>query len=451
MNGDRTIREILSQPEIWLTVLEDFARNPDGLPPVDLGGYAGIYFLGSGSSYYLGLTLASLLSRIYPGTCRAIPSCEVIMYPELYFDPDKNRRYLVFVISRSGKSTEALLAAERARMTCACDLVALTCHVDSPLVQKCDSALVASAAREDSVVMTRAFTSMLLLCGLSLLRRISSSGQGRGVASVSHNACAGSLESAPEPVPDESVSAAKKVRAAAITAESLLRSVPQDIEELLNERDWERFVFLGSGPFYGVARESALKLQEMAVSSCEAYHILEYRHGPKATIGRSSLVVLFVTPARGVPGVWWATSLAEELKQYGAGILTLGMSGLRSRVFGKTPQERRAVDQESPWASLRALSQVFVGIDLDNPDVADSRCYEASRHREALDLMMQEWLLCCLAMLPMHILGFSQAVRRSLDPDSPQHLSQVVELPQDDVHGSEPNLSRSRPVEAHDL
>ncbi|MGO8656015.1 SIS domain-containing protein, partial [Rhizobium ruizarguesonis] len=44
--------------------------------------------------------------------------------------------------------------------------------------------------------------------------------------------------------------------------------------------DRSHFVFLGGGPLFGVALEGALKLMEMSQIMTQAFHPLEYRHGP---------------------------------------------------------------------------------------------------------------------------------------------------------------------------
>jgi glucosamine--fructose-6-phosphate aminotransferase (isomerizing) len=53
----------------------------------------------------------------------------------------------------------------------------------------------------------------------------------------------------------------------------------------------ERFFFLGSGPLYGIACEAMIKMKEMSITHAEAYHFLEFRHGPKALVDDKAMVV----------------------------------------------------------------------------------------------------------------------------------------------------------------
>ena len=57
--------------------------------------------------------------------------------------------------------------------------------------------------------------------------------------------------------------------------------------------DFKRVVFLGSGPFYGTATESNLKLQELTDGNiiCKNHSYLGFRHGPKAVTDEETLIV----------------------------------------------------------------------------------------------------------------------------------------------------------------
>ncbi len=57
--------------------------------------------------------------------------------------------------------------------------------------------------------------------------------------------------------------------------------------------DFKRVVFLGSGPFYGTATESHLKLQELTdgIIICKNDSYLGFRHGPKAVTDEKTLIV----------------------------------------------------------------------------------------------------------------------------------------------------------------
>ena len=56
---------------------------------------------------------------------------------------------------------------------------------------------------------------------------------------------------------------------------------------------FDHFVFLGRSWSYGLAQEAALKIREAAQAWSESYPALDYRHGPVAVAGETSLVTLF--------------------------------------------------------------------------------------------------------------------------------------------------------------
>src|SRR3954466_10923002 len=58
-----------------------------------------------------------------------------------------------------------------------------------------------------------------------------------------------------------------------------------------------RFVYLGSGPLEGLARESALKMLELTAGEVVTYFDspLGFRHGPKSVLDRDTLVVVYVS------------------------------------------------------------------------------------------------------------------------------------------------------------
>ena len=63
-------------------------------------------------------------------------------------------------------------------------------------------------------------------------------------------------------------------------------------------RDFNRAIFLGSGPLKGVAEECRLKLQELTDGAvmCAYDSFLGFRHGPKAVVKNDSVLVYLVSP-----------------------------------------------------------------------------------------------------------------------------------------------------------
>jgi tagatose-6-phosphate ketose/aldose isomerase len=80
------------------------------------------------------------------------------------------------------------------------------------------------------------------------------------------------------------------------TTEQLIRehsSLIKDVADL----EFDRAFFLGTGPLYGCALESHLKLQELTAGRviCKPETYMGLRHGPKAAINEKTLVVFYVS------------------------------------------------------------------------------------------------------------------------------------------------------------
>lgn len=188
----------------------------------------------------------------------------------------------VVALSRSGESTETVAAARVSRAA-GTPVVAFTCAPGSALCREADRLVETETHPEEGIVMT-ASASLMLLMGLRYA----------GVT-----------------VGPETTRA----------AEALLNAVDPVLPGLIEGRS--HFVFLGGGSYYGVAREGALKMQEMSLSQSEAHHPLEYRHGPVSLIDERSLVVFMYHPdTREEEAV-----LAEDLQRKGAKVLGLGGPG----------------------------------------------------------------------------------------------------------------------------
>lgn len=346
--GKLTTTEIMSQPEAWAETINQAKKGGVQFPSIDFGKYNRIFTVGSGSSYYLSMILKSLIAKRTPVPCFAVPSCEVFLSPDTHFRHDE--RYLVFATSRSGRSTEALIAADYLAANFNADVVSLGCYPDSPLNQKAKYTLLAPAGQEHSVVMTRSFSTMLLTFELFY--------------SLTTGAEVGWAEELPS------------------FGRSLIDTYKDRIASLINDSHFEHFVYLGSGEFYGVAREAALKMEEMAIVPAEAYHSLEYRHGPKSVAGQKTLVVAFLLPEQG----HYQPSLLRDLKELGTTVVAVG--------------EHEAVSRLSGVADLP----------IPLPKGVDQ--YQA----------------LCLVMPVAHLLGLYQALKRGVNPDNPRNLTQVVEL-----------------------
>lgn len=235
--------------------------------------------VGCGTSYYLAQAVAAALNEAGLPSL-AVPGSEWLSRPEAYIKVDADPHVLAF--SRSGESTETVQAAVRSRAA-GLHVTALTCEVGSNLAKNADTVLYSETHPEEGIVMTSS-ASLMLLAGLRLA--------GLAVGEPEIEAARTLLEEA------------KGRLTAAVAGRS-------------------HFVFLGGGQLYGVAQEGALKLQEMSLSYTQAYHPMEYRHGPVSLVDDHTLVVMLYHPDTADE----EARLAQELSAKGARVLGLGGPG----------------------------------------------------------------------------------------------------------------------------
>jgi glucosamine--fructose-6-phosphate aminotransferase (isomerizing) len=62
-------------------------------------------------------------------------------------------------------------------------------------------------------------------------------------------------------------------------------------KELGENKHIEANFYLGSGLLYGLACEAMLKLKEMSLSVSEAFHVMDFRHGPMSMVDEKTIVI----------------------------------------------------------------------------------------------------------------------------------------------------------------
>jgi glutamine---fructose-6-phosphate transaminase (isomerizing) len=348
--GRQTIQEILSQPEAWLETARQFERNGNLTEILEnFSAKEPWLFVACGSSYYLARTIAAQWAKLLQVACTAAPASELFFAPREVMQRTGARQ--VVLVSRSGKTTEVLRAAEWLKANAVARTLGVTCSENSALAETCTHLLTLPWADEKSMVMTRSFTSILML-----FERLGAKFTGdAGLASA--------LDGMPEKTAAWLAANADKIRAFGA------------------KRRFADFVFLGQGAHYWLAKEAALKMTEMSSSYAQAYHTLEFRHGPKSIASKETLITFFLSDAAAEE----ESSLIGELKKLGAAILVV-------------------VNRATP--ALRRDSDLLIELGLDEP----------------------EYARLALTAIPAQLLGLAVGLRKGLNPDVPRNLSRAVVL-----------------------
>jgi glutamine---fructose-6-phosphate transaminase (isomerizing) len=247
-----------------------------------------IVVTGCGTSFYLAQALACAFTANGQQAI-AVPGAEWARRPQVYVADSTD--ILVIGLSRSGTTSETVQAMEVSRAR-GWKTFALSCEDNSTILKAAEQGLFVPTDKREGIVMTVS-ASLMLLAGLRL---------------------------AGHTVNESVVEAALKG----------LNQLDAGAPALLKGRT--HFVFLGAGANYGIAAEGCLKLQEMSLSYAQAFHPMEYRHGPVSLIDESSLVVLLYSADTANE----EAKLAEELRAKGARVIGIGGPGDLSVTTGES-------------------------------------------------------------------------------------------------------------------
>ncbi len=295
MQSSATYKEIMQQPAIWRGWAEEFgpqitafrgwiaAQNPDE-----------IWLCGAGTSAYIGDLVAAAMGAD-PRHIRAIATTDLVACPQNYIR--KGLRPLVISFGRSGNSAESLGTLDLLdKFLPDAPRLNITCNGESTLATrpaKHQKAIILPAATHDAgFAMTSSYSTMLLTALLLL---------------------------------DEGLTSAHLV-SLANRAEALLPTYFDTAQAMPRPA---RAVFVGSGPLAYAARESALKVMELAAGDIPAIwdSNLGFRHGPKSFITADTKVFVFLSN-HPLTGQYDRDLAAEVREQFGPETaLSLGADG----------------------------------------------------------------------------------------------------------------------------
>ena len=294
--------------------------------PVPLLQARTIVLTGCGTSYYLAQSLACAYNS-FGQQAIAVPGAEWARRPEAYLADFDD--ILVVGLSRSGTTTETVQAIEASRMQ-GWPTFAISCEPDSTILHAALRELYLPTDKAEGIVMSTS-ASLMLLGGLRLA----------GIT-----------------LPEYVVAA----------AQSGLVQMDAGVGAIIHGRN--HFVYLGAGANYGIATEGCLKLQEMSITYSQAFHPLEYRHGPISLIDERSVVVIL-----------YSEDAAEEAK------VAADVQAKGAKVIG-----------------INGPGDLRIDLGLSGPAVA-------------------------LAALPaLQIMGEHVALMKGINSETPRHLTKVVVL-----------------------
>lgn len=347
--GKLTYPEISAQPEALAAALGQLEQSREWIDKyIANPSFDEVIFIGSGSSYYQAQTMASTYRKWMGRSASAYPSSEIYLFRDNATVPELN--YLVVGVSRSGESTEVILALDSVSGLDNFTICGITCHEDSKMAQMADC-LISPLGKEKSTVMTKSLSSMTWMMQAAI-----------AIASGNGNAVT-------------------EMRKAVELDADVVKRADAFSRKLVDDHEFNKFIYLGMGSYYGLSQEACLKIKEMSYVWTESYGTLEFRHGPKSIVEPGTLVCLLVSERARA----YELQVAQEMKQYGAYVLL---------VTARKGEDTGFADA------------VF---EVGGADLSDEA-------RAVLYLPALQYL------------GFYTAMKRGVDPDNPRNLTQVVVL-----------------------
>ena len=313
-----TFQEIIRQPDLWMTTVENVRLATERLSLGTDFRNARVLVTGAGTSAYA----ASAVASAWPGSI-AVPTTDLLVDPERYLLGVE----VVISIARSGDSPESAAVVNRVRELRPSVLqYAIVCNEDGALSHsKLDGLITLDPRTNDSsLVMTSAFSN-LALAGLMLGR------------------------------PDQ----AGSVLAFSQRGKMLLAEIGSVCQRAV-ERIRDRIVILSSSPLHGWAQEAALKMLEMTAGRfpviSETY--LGLRHGPMSFVKANTFVLCLLSndPVRRL----YELDLISELRSKGIGYLAgITEAGQGESIF----------DEVIPAVSSQAIDDLRTPFEIIGPQL----------------------------------------------------------------------------------
>ncbi|SFI80050.1 glucosamine--fructose-6-phosphate aminotransferase (isomerizing) [Paenibacillus sp. UNC496MF] len=334
-----TYKEIGEQAEAVETAFRSALQSGGWVEKYVRKGGEQAIFIGSGSSYYQAQTMAAVYRAWLGRPAISLPSSDLLLVRKQ--SAVEERTAVVFGVSRSGESTEVLLALKAAQTVTGWKTAGVTCYADSEMA-KLAPCLVSEKGKERSTVMTKSLSSMVTAAQTAIA---SASGQAKYIQEL-------------ERTVGEVGAVVDKAKA---LASGIVRSA-----------SFNKTIFLGMGALFGIAQEGCLKLKEMSNVWTESFGTLEFRHGPKAIADEGTCIVVLLSEQAREQEL----KVAAEMKDYGAYIVLIAASAGPDTAFADQVLEVGLPDVSDEARSILYLpllqyygtfTAVKLGLNPDHP------------------------------------------------------------------------------------
>lgn len=275
LGAEITTREIYQQPQVWQIAFENYKAQADEIAAFlnnidEKYDYIKVILTGAGTSAYVGETLLPYFRKIYDErkwNFNAIATTDVVTNPLAYLH--KEVPTILVSFARSGNSPESVAVVDLAK-----DIVeelyqiTITCAAEGKLAQQAHGdernllLLQPAPSNDAGFAMTSSFTSMMLTALLVFDKT-------------------------------DLVTKEEKISALIALSQEMLDSAAA-IQKMVS-LDYNRVIYLGAGPFFGLAHEAQLKILELTAGQVATMYEspVGFRHGPKSLVNEETVVVVF--------------------------------------------------------------------------------------------------------------------------------------------------------------
>ena len=258
-------KEIQAQSGILKMLYEHYVR-PDGVVMMNVPFYVNrVILIASGSSYNCAAIISYLLRDYTKISTQSIYASE---FSQLT-DYEVEQEALYIFISQSGETSDTIEALEKIRGKTD-KILCVTNNENSSLYEKANYKLLTLAGAEKSIAATKSMSSQIYVLCLFIAK----------------------------------IMQAKEMDASALLED--LKQIGDIISKVLNNTSYIKKIgrklawynnisILGSGCFYPLAKEGALKIREVSYLNTNAYPTGEFLHGHVAGLNKRTAVITILS------------------------------------------------------------------------------------------------------------------------------------------------------------
>ena len=270
-----TLTEIYQQPATWEKTCRQIAEHKDEIQKfidqVITCDDFDVILTGAGTSEFVGNALFPHLAGLLNHKVKSYGTTDIVATPEAYLS--RTKPTLLISFGRSGNSPESVGAIDAAEAVC--DNIYhlfVTCNKNGALskraatTENCYAINLTDETHDQSFAMTSSYSNMYLATYLCFhLNEL-----------------------------DKVLEDVRKIGAA---GQNFLDNKYGIAQQIVDDYDFKRIVYLGSNTLKGTSQESALKMLELTAGRVVTMYDtpMGFRHGPKSIVDDTTLTVVYLS------------------------------------------------------------------------------------------------------------------------------------------------------------